>query len=125
MCRTGARKGKIKLKKRLLSILLAAVMVLTMLPLGLVDTAWAAETQDAQRKAVTERVQAYIAACNSFSAQNGQSIPYWTISDAEFEGYVQTKTRDKAAETSKLKKQVDAGDFMSALTTKTCTGSNG
>ena len=113
------------MKKRLLSILLAAVMVLTMLPLGLVDTAWAAETQDAQRKAVTERVQAYIAACNSFSAQNGQSIPYWTISDAEFEGYVQTKTRDKAAETSKLKKQVDAGDFMSALTTKTCTGSNG
>ena len=42
MCRTGTRKGKIKLKKRLLSILLAAVMVLTMLPLGLVDTAWAA-----------------------------------------------------------------------------------
>ena len=125
MCRAGTRKGKIKLKKRLLSILLAAVMVLTMLPLGLVDTAWAAETQDAQRKAVTERVQAYIAACNSFSAQNGQSIPYWTISDAEFEGYVQTKTRDKAAETSKLKKQVDAGDFISALTTKTCTGSNG
>ena len=122
---TQKRKGKIKLKKRLLSILLAAVMMLTMLPLGLVDTAWAAETQDAQRKAVTERVQAYIAACNSFSAQNGQSIPYWTISDAEFEGYVQTKTRDKAAETSKLKKQVDAGDFISALTTKTCTGSNG
>ena len=125
MCRAGTRKGKIKLKKRLLSILLAAVMVLTMLPLGLMETAWAAETQDAQRKAVTERVQAYIAACNNFSAQNGQSIPYWTISDAEFEGYVQTKTRDKAAETSKLKKQVDAGDFMSALTTKTCTGSNG
>ena len=44
MCRAGTRKGKIKLKKRLLSILLAAVMVLTMLPLGLVDTAWAAET---------------------------------------------------------------------------------
>ena len=125
ICRAGTRKGKIKLKKRLLSILLAAVMVLTMLPLGLVDTAWAAETQDTQRKAVTERAQAYIAACNNFSAQNGQSIPYWTISDAEFEGYVQTKTRDKAAETSKLKKQVDAGDFMSALTTKTCTGSNG
>ena len=125
MCRAGTRKGKIKLKKRLLSILLAAVMVLCAVPLGLVDTAWAAETQDAQRKAVTERVQAYIAACNSFSAQNGQSIPYWTISDAEFEGYVQTKTRDKAAETSKLKKQVDAGDFISALTTKTCTGSNG
>ena len=32
------------MKKRLLSILLAAVMVLTMLPLGLVDTAYAAET---------------------------------------------------------------------------------
>ena len=32
------------MKKRLLSILLAAVMVLTMLPLGLVETAWAAET---------------------------------------------------------------------------------
>ena len=44
-CRTTQkRKGKIKLKKRLLSILLAAVMVLTMLPLGLVDTAYAAET---------------------------------------------------------------------------------
>ena len=42
MCRAGTRKGKIKLKKRLLSILLAAVMVLTMLPLGLVDTAYAA-----------------------------------------------------------------------------------
>ena len=113
------------MKKRIASILLAVMMIVTLLPLGLVDTAWAAETQDAQRKAVTERAQAYIAACNSFSAQNGQSIPYWTISDAEFEGYVQTKTRDKAAETSKLKKQVDAGDFMSALTTKTCTGSNG
>ena len=46
MCRTGARKGKIKLKKRLLSILLAAVLVLTMLPLGLVDTAWAATVVD-------------------------------------------------------------------------------
>ena len=113
------------MKKQIASILLTVMMIVTLLPLGLVDTAWAAETQDAQRKAVTERVQAYIAACNSFSAQNGQSIPYWTISDAEFEGYVQTKTRDKAAETSKLKKQVDAGDFMSALTTKTCTGSNG
>ena len=43
MCRTGTRKGKIKLKKRLLSILLAAVMVLTMLPLGLVETAEATE----------------------------------------------------------------------------------
>ena len=32
------------MKKRLLSILLAAVMVLTMLPLGLVDTAWAASS---------------------------------------------------------------------------------
>ena len=41
---TQKRKGKIKLKKRLLSILLAAVMVLTVLPLGLVDTAYAAET---------------------------------------------------------------------------------
>ena len=44
MCRAGTRKGKIKLKKRLLSILLAAVMVLTMLPLGLVETAWAASS---------------------------------------------------------------------------------
>ncbi len=44
MCRTGTRKGKIKLKKRLLSILLAAVMALTMLPLGLVDTAYAASS---------------------------------------------------------------------------------
>ena len=44
MCRAGARKGKIKLKKRLLSILLAAVMVLTMLPLGLVDMAYAASS---------------------------------------------------------------------------------
>ena len=46
MCRAGARKGKIKLKKRLLSILLAAVMVLSAVPLGLglVDTAYAAET---------------------------------------------------------------------------------
>ena len=43
---TQKRKGKIKLKKRLLSILLTAVMVLTMLPLGLVETAWAAETLD-------------------------------------------------------------------------------
>ena len=46
MCRAGARKGKIKLKKRLLSILLATVMVLSAVPLGLglVDTAYAAET---------------------------------------------------------------------------------
>ena len=46
MCRTGTRKGKIKLKKRLLSILLAAVMVLSAVPLGLVDTAWAATVVD-------------------------------------------------------------------------------
>ena len=44
ICRAGTRKGKVKLKKRLLSILLAAVMVLTMLPLGLVETAWAASS---------------------------------------------------------------------------------
>ena len=113
------------MKKRILSMLLAVVMIVTLLPLGLVEPAEAVETLDTQRRAVTERAQEYIAACNNFSAQNGQSIPYWTISDAEFESYVQTKTRDKAAETSKLKKQVDAGDFMSALTTKTCTGSNG
>ena len=41
---TQKRKGKIKLKKRLLSILLAAVMVLSAVPLGLMDTAYAAET---------------------------------------------------------------------------------
>ena len=46
MCRTGTRKGKIKLKKRLLSILLAALMVLSAVPLGLVDTAWAATVVD-------------------------------------------------------------------------------
>ena len=46
ICRAGTRKGKIKLKKRLLSILLAAVMVLTMLPLGLVETAYAATVVD-------------------------------------------------------------------------------
>ena len=40
---TQKRKGKIKLKKRLLSILLAAVM-LCAVPLVLVDTAWAAES---------------------------------------------------------------------------------
>ena len=34
------------MKKRLLSILLAAMMVLTMLPLGLVETAWAADVVD-------------------------------------------------------------------------------
>ena len=44
MCRTGTRKGKIKLKKRLLSILLAAVLLLCAVPLGLVDTAWAASS---------------------------------------------------------------------------------
>ena len=43
MCQAGTRKGKIKLKKRLLSILLAAVLLLGAGPLGLVDTAWAAE----------------------------------------------------------------------------------
>ena len=44
-CRmTQKRKGKIKLKKRLLSILLTAVLLLSAVPLGLVDTAYAAET---------------------------------------------------------------------------------
>ena len=42
MCRAGTRKGKIKLKKRLLSILLTAVLLLSAVPLGLVDTAYAA-----------------------------------------------------------------------------------
>ena len=46
MCRAGTRKGKIKLKKRLLSILLAAVLLLCAVPLGLVDTAWAATVVD-------------------------------------------------------------------------------
>ena len=41
---TQKRKGKIKLKKRLLSILLTAVLLLSAVPLGLVDTAYAAET---------------------------------------------------------------------------------
>jgi|GEM_PF-544973 len=39
---TQKRKGKIKLKKRFLSILLALVMLATLLPLGLIDTAEAA-----------------------------------------------------------------------------------
>ena len=39
---TQKRKGKIKLKKRLLSILLTAVLLLSAVPLGLVDTAYAA-----------------------------------------------------------------------------------
>ena len=46
MCRAGTRKGKIKLKKRLLSILLAAVLLLCAVPLGLVDTVWAATVVD-------------------------------------------------------------------------------
>ena len=41
---TQKRKGKIKVKKRLLSILLTAVLLLSAVPLGLVDTAYAAET---------------------------------------------------------------------------------
>ena len=41
---TQKRKGKIKLKKRLLSILLTAVLLLSAVPLGLMDTAYAAET---------------------------------------------------------------------------------
>ena len=45
-CRTTQkRKGKIKLKKRLLSILLTALLLCAVL-LVLVDTAWAAETLD-------------------------------------------------------------------------------
>ena len=40
ICRAGTRKGKVKLKKRLLSILLAAVMVLSA---EVVDRAWAVE----------------------------------------------------------------------------------
>ena len=43
---TQKRKGKIKLKKRLLSILLTAVLLLSAVPPGLVDTALAAETLD-------------------------------------------------------------------------------
>ena len=39
---TQKRKGKIKLKKRFLSILLTLVMLATLLPLGLIDTAEAA-----------------------------------------------------------------------------------
>ena len=43
---TQKRKGKIKLKKRLLSILLTAVLLLSAVPLVLVDTAWAASVVD-------------------------------------------------------------------------------
>ena len=42
------RKGTIRLKKRLLSLLLAAVMLLSALPLGLVDTAEAAAASSGQ-----------------------------------------------------------------------------
>lgn len=41
--RNGAKKERrIRMKKRIASILLAVMMIVTLLPLGLVDTAWAA-----------------------------------------------------------------------------------
>ena len=39
------KKRGVSVKKRILSILLAALMLLSALPLGMVDTAWAAETE--------------------------------------------------------------------------------
>ena len=46
------------MKKRILSLLLALVMITTLLPLGLYDTAWAAEVSETAAQAAS-RTAAY------------------------------------------------------------------
>ena len=112
MCRAGTRKGKIKLKKRLLSILLAAVMVLTMLPLGLVDTAWAADAS-----AITARVKEYIYACQSFKNANNASNVYWNALQCSTKG-MSSEQRKQGMVT--LKNHADQKNYQADLTTTPC-----
>ena len=114
MRRAGTRKGKIKLKKRLLSILLAAVMVLTMLPLGLglVDMAWAADAS-----AITARVKEYIYACQSFKNANNASNVYWNALQCSTKG-MSSEQRKQGMVT--LKNHADQKNYQADLTTTPC-----
>ena len=111
-CRTTQkRKGKIKLKKRFLSILLT-VLLLCAVPLGLVDTAWAADAS-----AITARVKEYIYACQSFKNANNASNVYWNALQCSTKG-MSSEQRKQGMVT--LKNHADQKNYQADLTTTPC-----
>ena len=112
-CRTTQkRKGKIHLKKRFLSILLTAVLLLCAVPLGLVDTAWAADAS-----AITARVKEYIYACQSFKNANNASNVYWNALQCSTKG-MSSEQRKQGMVT--LKNHADQKNYQADLTTTPC-----
>ena len=100
------------MKKRIASILLAVMMIVTLLPLGLVDTAWAAESS-----AITARVKEYIYACQSFKNANNASNVYWNALQCSTKG-MSSAQRKQGMVT--LKNHADQKNYQADLTTTPC-----
>ena len=99
------------MKKRLLSILLTALL-LCAVPLGLVDTAWAADAS-----AITARVKEYIYACQSFKNANNASNVYWNALQCSTKG-MSSEQRKQGMVT--LKNHADQKNYQADLTTTPC-----
>ena len=100
------------MKKRFLSILLTAVLLLCAVPLGLVDTAWAADAS-----AITARVKEYIYACQSFKNANNASNVYWNALQCSTKG-MSSEQRKQGMVT--LKNHADQKNYQADLTTTPC-----
>ena len=112
--RETARKKerRIGMKRRIASILLAVMMIVALLPLGLVDTAWAAESS-----AITARVKEYIYACQSFKNANNASNVYWNALQCSTKG-MSSAQRKQGMVT--LKNHADQKNYQADLTTTPC-----
>ena len=99
------------MKKRFLSILLT-VLLLCAVPLGLVDTAWAADAS-----AITARVKEYIYACQSFKNANNASNVYWNALQCSTKG-MSSEQRKQGMVT--LKNHADQKNYQADLTTTPC-----
>ena len=100
------------MKRRIASILLAVMMIVALLPLGLVDTAWAAESS-----AITARVKEYIYACQSFKNANNASNVYWNALQCSTKG-MSSAQRKQGMVT--LKNHADQKNYQADLTTTPC-----
>ena len=100
------------MKKRIVSTLLAVMMIVTLLPLGLVETAWAAESS-----AITARVKEYIYACQSFKNANNASNVYWNALQCSTKG-MSSAQRKQGMVT--LKNHADQKNYQADLTTTPC-----
>ena len=100
------------MKKRIASILLAVMMIVTLLPLGLMETAWAADAS-----AITARVKEYIYACQSFKNANNASNVYWNALQCSTKG-MSSAQRKQGMVT--LKNHADQKNYQADLTTTPC-----